>query len=729
MPHHAAMPTLALWALLAVGAVLWVPFVGAELIPGPRPTLDVFLSSLPIAPFFLITAFTFWRRPEHPVARRLLVLGACSLVALGLGEILSVLWVATGPKPWYWLLVIAVQVAELGGVAGGIALATVFPDGAYSHGYERWIVFVVVAQAVALPTLLLLCAPTLAYDPFMVWAKPTILSPLYVPALAWLGPPATGFFNSVFLWAIVGAGLFVSRYLRASGDQRRQFRWPLLAATCFMGTVVLGTLNQHGIVPYWLSQGAWDLTLPLWPLSIAIALFRYRLLDIEIVIRKSLVYGVLWLAISGVYLGLAWALGLVAGQRLPIGAAILLTILATIAFQPARHRLEGLADRWVFGERLSGYQALRQLGATLESSIDVTTVGARLASTIRSSLGLRWVRVSSRRPNDDAVVLEQIGWDGITSSAAGAAESAIPLAHAGELVGVIECGPKLEGRLNQRDHDLLAALGRQAALALRNASLAADLTDQLELVHVQAHELAESRVRIVQAQDAERRRMQRDLHDGVQQHLVTLAAKLRHATTIRRLDVEVVRGLAGEAEEAVFALQDFSNGIYPSVLSDEGLPAALWSRSQRLPMTVALDIAPNVVGQRFDRESEAALYFVAVEAIVNAYKHASANRITVTLERQQKNLMLAVADDGRGMASTGEPHGLGLVSLRDRVAALGGSLEVVSRSGQGTRVVARVPAGSAVRDREATHEGRSAPPTRGGSDPPPHSDRASETIR
>jgi signal transduction histidine kinase len=706
------MSMIAWWVLLALGAVVGAPFVGAELFPGPRPALDVYLSSLPMAPFFLIAAFTFWRRPLHPVARRLLALAACPMIALGLGEILSVLWLAGGPKPWYWLIAVAGQVADLGGVAGGIALAAVFPDGLHRRRYERWIVFAVVAQVVALPALLLLSTPTLAYDPFMVWARPMIPSPIYVPGLVWLGHVAADFYYSVFLWAVVGVGLFVSRYRRVPRELKVLFKWPLLSAICFAGTVVLGTLNHYGIVPYWLSQGAWDITLPLWPLSIAVALFRYRLLDIEVVIRRSLVYGVLWLGISGAYFGVAWALGLAAGQRLPIAAAILLTIVATVVFQPARHWLEGLADHWVFGERLSGYQAVRQLGATLETTVDVAALGPRLATTIRSALGLRWVRVSSRRSRGESILLEPIGWDGIAPTAIAAAASVVPLAHAGELVGVIECGPKLEGRLDERDQDLLAALGRQAALALRNARLAADLTDQLELVNVQAHELAESRARIVQAQDAERRRMQRDLHDGVQQHLVTLAAKLRQATVLRTPDVQrVVHDLASEAEDAVFALQDFSNGIYPSVLSDEGLPAALWSQAQRLPVTVELDIAASVVGRRFDRESEAALYFVAVEAIVNAHKHASADRIRVILRQAGKELWLEVVDDGRGMPSYGEPRGLGLANMKDRMAALDGSLEIESRPGEGTRVIARVPDGLAVRAPEGTPVNRSALPT------------------
>lgn len=712
MVHHAAMSIIALWVLLALGAVVGAPYFGAELVPGPRPALDVYLSSLPMAPFFLIVAFTFWRRPLHPVARRLLILGACPIIALGLGEILSVLWLSSGPQPWDWLLAVAGQLADLGGVAGGIALAAVFPDGRYHRRYERWIVFAAVGQVVALPALLLVCTPILAYDAFMVWAKPMIPSPIYVPGLMWLGNVATDFYNSIFLWAVVGVGLFVSRYRRAPSELRPLFKWPLLSAICFMGAVVLGTLHQYGIVPYWLSQGAWDITLPLWPLSIAVALFRYRLLDIEVIIRRSLVYGVLWLGIAGAYFSVAWTLGLAAGQRLPIEAAILLTIVATVAFQPARRWLERIADRWVFGERISGYQALRELAATLETTIDIAALGPRLASTIRSALGLRWVRVSSRRHRGEALVLEPIGWDGIAPTATAAAESVIPLADAGELIGVIECGPKFEGRLDQRDQDLLIVLGRQAALALRNARLAADLTDQLELVNVQAHELVESRARIVQAQDTERRRMQRDLHDGVQQHLVTLAAKLRQATVMRTPDVhQVLKGLAGEAEDAVFALQDFSNGVYPSVLYDEGLPAALWSQAQRLPVRVELDIAPSVVGRRFDRESEAALYFVAVEAILNAYKHASADRIRVILRRQGNALWLEVVDDGRGMQFHSEAHGLGLANMKDRMAALNGSLQIESRPGQGTRVIARVLDSLAVKAPEETPADRSAQPT------------------
>lgn len=706
------MPLVLGWALLALGAITGAVFVGGEFIPSHHQALEPYLSNMPIIPAYLIAAFLYWRRPKHRVAQRLLVLGVSPVTALGVGEILSLLWLALGPQSWYWLLAVANQMAELAGVAGGVALVAVFPDGAYQRRYERCFVAVAITQVIVLPALLLLCSPLLHYDVFMVWARPAIESPLYQPALSGLASGVTSYYDLVFIWAFVAAAILALRYRRLTYELRLQVKWPLWAAICFAATVMVATLFQYGLVPYWLSQAFWYVTLPLFPLCIAIALLRYRLLDIDVVIRKSLVYGVLWVAILGAYLGLAWSLGLAAKQRLPIELAILVTIVLTIAFQPARHWLERLADRWVFGERLSDYQALQKLGAALETTVDATVLGTQMAHTVRSALRLRWVRVAATRSTGDKLTLQPIGWDGISPDQVVAAELVVPLEHLKQLAGVIECGPKSEGTLNERDRDLLAALARQAALALRNARLATDLTDQLELTREQARELAASRVRIVQAQDEERRRIQRDLHDGVQQHLVTLAAKLRRVASSGGGDSKVrVLNLAEDAEKTVFALQDFSNGIYPSVLSDEGLPAALWTHAQRIPVTVDLDITSDVVGRRFERECEAALYFVAMEAIVNAQKHGLAQRIAVTLSMQEPNLRLEVADDGRGITADGDAQGLGLSNMRDRVAALGGSLRIESQPGEGTRVIATVPVGSSIRAPEATLEDRSALPT------------------
>src|SRR5262245_45107265 len=713
MPHDAAMVAMVWWALMALGGAATVVFVAGGFLPGARTTL--YLSNLPMAPFFLIAAFLLWRRPRHRVARRMLTTGVCASLALALGEVLSVLWLTRGPQPLDWVLATASQVAELGGIAAAVGLVAVFPDGDYHRRHERWVVVAAALQVAVLPALLLLSRPTLAFDPYMIWARPAIVNPLHAPPLTWLGPALGAYHDSIFVWGVAGVLLLALRYRRLRPEQRLQVRWPLAATICFAGFVVLG-LVVPGSLPGWLTQLLWDLVLPLFPLAIAIALLRYRLLDIDLVIRRSLVYGVLWLAIAMAYLALAAALGLAAGQRLPVALAILVTIGVTVAFQPARRWLERLADHWVFGERISGYQLLRRLGATLETTVDVSELGMRLAVTIRSALGLRWVRISTHRQGGVPAALDPVGWDGIAPAEAGCAEAIVPLAHGAELVGVIECGAKVRGELTETDRDLLATLARQAALALRNARLAADLGDQLELMQVQAMELAESRARIVRAQDEERNRIERDLHDGVQQQLVSLAARLRRATRMPAPDLQQAVGeLAGEAEEAVFALQDFSRGVYPSVLADEGLAPALWSHAQRLPVSIELDVGPDVAGQRFGREREAALYFVALEAIVNAQKHASVERIAVVLRRTGTDLRIEVTDAGRGRATpTGSASGSGLQNMKDRVAALGGRLEILSQPGQGTRIVATVPDGLPVRVPAATPAGRSARPRPGG---------------
>lgn len=701
------------WALLAAGGVATGIFVAGEFVPVDHPTLGLYLSNLAIVPAFLIGAYLFWRRPHHRVAHRLMALGASSVIALALGEVLSFLWLKAGPQPWYWTLAVGYQVAELSAVAAGIALVAVLPDGSYNGHAQRPIVYVATAQVVLLPLLLLLCQPTVDTDSFMVWAEPTIGNPVYMPSLGWLDEPAGAYYELVYVWGLVAMVLLATRYRRLRPGAQIQVRWPLRATICVAVTIMVGVLRNLELVPDWFSEAAWFVALPLFPLSIALAMLRNRLLDVDVIMRRSLVYGVLWLAIVGAYVGLFWRLGLVARDRLPIELAILVTIAATIAFQPARKRLERLADRWVFGERLSGYEALQRLGSKLETTADPAEFGSLVASTVRSALGLAWVRVSMRRARGEPLVW--IASDGIAHDATTFAEAMAPLEWSGHLIGVIECGPKPEGHFDQKDLDLVRALAQHAALAMRNARLASELRDQLNVVKRQALELSESRARIVQAQDAERRRIQRDLHDGVQQHLVTVAAKLRRATRLPEPELKrFVESVAGEAEETVFALQDFSNGIYPSVLSDEGLAAALWTHVQRLPVRIELDLVDGVAGRRFDREREAALYFVALEAIVNAEKHAGAGRIWVRLGLFDGDLRLEVGDDGPGIRTEGQMRGLGLSNMKDRMAAVGGSLEIVSRPGLGTHVIALIPDDQPFTFPAATRGDRSELPTLAG---------------
>jgi signal transduction histidine kinase len=391
----------------------------------------------------------------------------------------------------------------------------------------------------------------------------------------------------------------------------------------------------------------------------------------------------------------AAALGIAAGERLPVAVAVVLTVIATLLFQPARRRLERIADRWVFGERLSGYELLARFGASLEETFDPGELSERLAETVRRGLRVRWARVLVHRPAAGTRLLDPQAAAGIARETDVEPAASVQMSHAGEPVGVIEVGPKEDGELTKEDHELLATLARQAAIALRNANLASELSVRLEEISRQAEELTASRARIVQAQDAERRRIERNIHDGVQQELVALIAKLRLARNQLNRDPGVAYGTLAELqEEAGHVLEDLrelARGIHPSVLSDRGLVEAIEARAARLPLDVRVEADAESRAGRFAHEIEGAAYFVISEALANVLKHATATHVEVKVVVEGKRLVVEVRDDGSGFEPS-EVAGSGLENLRDRMEALGGRLVVASRSGHGTRVTARLPA-------------------------------------
>jgi signal transduction histidine kinase len=250
----------------------------------------------------------------------------------------------------------------------------------------------------------------------------------------------------------------------------------------------------------------------------------------------------------------------------------------------------------------------------------------------------------------------------------------------GTLLGVILHDPALQ------DEPGLATAGAATRLALENARLQAEVRAQLAQVQ-------QSRQRIVHAADAERRRLERDIHDGAQQRLVALALQLRIAE--RRFESaqapEVERLIAGAVDElqrAVTELRELARGVYPAILTEEGLGAALVSLAARTPVPVIIEELP---GERFPADIEAAMYFVACEALANAVKHSGATEVRVDVRRDASEVAIRVADNGRGGA---EPSsGSGLSGLDDRVAAHRGRLDVVSPRGGGTTIVARIPCG------------------------------------
>jgi signal transduction histidine kinase len=254
-------------------------------------------------------------------------------------------------------------------------------------------------------------------------------------------------------------------------------------------------------------------------------------------------------------------------------------------------------------------------------------------------------------------------------------------------VGEIEA----EGAGDQRLTDALTA---QAGHALHTLRLSAELDLRLAQLEAQADELSASRTRLVQAQETERRRLERDLHDGVQQELVVLIAKARLARNQLERDpalaAETLTELQGSAQHALADLRLLARGIHPAVLSSRGLVEAVDAMAARMPVGVRVDADLAVREVRYSPEIEGAAYFVVAEGLANVLKHSGATEATVTISKDDAWLSIAVADDGRGY-DLGTVQESGLRGLRDRVEALGGRIEIES-AGTGTRLGAALPA-------------------------------------
>lgn len=549
------------------------------------------------------------------------------------------------------------------------------------------------------------------------WAQAALYLPLgaLVTRLAFIGADVETTSNIVRTILFFGlltplAAVFSQgyRYRRSpTAEQRQQSKllfWALVPALA-VGLFVLTKGVRSALAPEFEGRSLHDLphglfrvfqpVFALIPIALFIGLIRYRLWKIDRVISRTLLYGLLVASITGIYVGVVVGLGrLVGAGANNLALSVAATGLVAIGFQPAKERLQRLANRVVYGKRATPYEVLSELSKGMVEAYGTEELLERMARGLAEGTAAEasevWLRVGAElrlaaayppRPDGadpkhliDAEVPDFPGWD-----------KACPVRHQSELLGILAVRKPEGESLSLSEDKLVSDLASQAALFLRNVRLTAELLDRLE-------DLRASRQRLVSAQDEERRRIERNLHDGAQQQLVALKMKLALAEKIAGQKGPELKPLLAQfrqdADEALETLRDLARGIYPPLLAAEGLVAALSAHARKLPIDVEVtgDDIP-----RLGQEVEAAVYFCCLEALQNVLKYAEASRAEVHLARVDHRLEVAVTDDGKGFDCQTVGKGAGLQNMEDRIEALGGNLKIKSVPGRGTSLTVVVP--------------------------------------
>jgi len=544
-------------------------------------------------------------------------------------------------------------------------IALVFPDGRLPTPRWRPVAIVAAVSFAALTVVSLLSAGRYSEQ------FGHVSSPLPELSEAVVGVP----FAISGLGALAGlaaaAVALRTRMRRASLVERLQLKWLAFAALLVPAAVVVSMIEStitggEGAV----TVVATTLALTAIPVAVGIAVMRYRLYEIDRLINRTLVYVTLTAALAATFAAVSLTLGVAIGSGSTLPTAVG-TLAVALVFGPMRSRAQSLVDRRFDRAR---YDGLRRIGRFLEDLRAGRAVPEATGEVLAEATGDPDLELFFWLPADEVHVDAS---SRVVVELPAAGRACTPVRRGGLLLATVVHDPTLGER-----PDLLESAIEAAGLAIEIARLRVEVRRRLA-------DVEQSRARIVTAGYEERRRLERDLHDGAQQRLVSIGLALRHIQgrlpTPSR-EAQELDDTVAELGDAIEELRELARGVRPAGL-DEGLAAALRELTSRSPLRVRLDATL----ERFDDRLETAAYFVASEALTNAAKHARASEVTVSAARRDGRLVMCIRDDGIGGAVPSERSGL--TGMTDRVAALGGSLRVESTPGQGTLVTAELPCG------------------------------------
>jgi signal transduction histidine kinase len=570
--------------------------------------------------------------------------------------------VMTGPLEawsWYWLgdLALAVNIQAILMSAPTVTLMVLFPNGRFVPPWTRWLLVASTGWA-----LLSIALPIFPYQ--------SNLMSLLILALAWMGLLVAGILAQVI------------RYRRFSTPgERQQTKWVLFGFAAWIGYLALSSfpyfylnsLPAGSPSPWWasLSELGWWLSLNIVPVTLAIAITHSRLWNIDLVINRALVYGALTLTTIGLYILVVGGLG----SLFQVGnsglIAFLTTGLVAVLFQPLRARLQRSVNRLMYGERDDPVAVLTRLGEQVEGTGSPEDALSSIVATVARALKLPYAAI-------------ELGRQGEIAASYGIPRGEIlrlPLSYQAEISGHLLVAPRSPGEgFSPADIMLLENISHQAGAAAHAARLTADLRL--------------SRQRLVTAREEERRRLRRDLHDGLGPTLASLTLRMDAVRNLLRSDPHKAEQILGELKKQTQAtIQNIRELVYelrPPVLDELGLAGALQSfidsqTSSQLQIT--LDVSEPL--PPLPAALEVAAYRIALEGLTNVLRHAGASRAVVRISLVKNQLVVEISDDGAGMPEAASA-GVGLVSMQERADELGGSFQV-SKAGRGTQVRACLP--------------------------------------
>jgi signal transduction histidine kinase len=700
---NAVSRTRIAWAAWSIVAVLAVASAVLHVLNGPPGWAHEFgfpgasvVVALGMASAGLVVAV---QQTRNPIGW-LFIGGGASLTLASAAQQYAIhaVYVAPGSLPlpvaaaWLGSSVIVVLLPLL-----AVFLPLLFPDGKLPS--PRWRIPAWLMAAVSIAILVMGAIPPLGRAPSVAADGTMTGAALSDSSSGPISDIAGALTLVLFLCAAASIVSLILRFRRSRGDEREQLKWFLFAAAFLVAAFAVGAFGSIGsnstlrfVVPVLMVLAMLGL-----PVATGVAILKYRLYDIDVVINRTLVYGALAAFITAVYVGIVVGVGTLVGSggQPSLLLSIVATAIVAVAFQPVRERLQKVANQLVYGKRATPYEVLSQFSERVAETYAADEALPRMARVLAEGTGAQradvWLRTGSvLRP---AAVWPETDPPGREEPVPVVGQllptlpggQVVPVRHQGELLGALAVTKRKAESLTPVEEKLLTDLAGQAGLVLKNVGLTAELLARLE-------DLRASRQRLVAAQDEERRRLERNLHDGAQQNLVALKIKLGLAEMFLEKNParakQTLAGLKVDTDEALETLRDLARGIYPPLLADQGLVAALESQARKATLPVQVDA--DGVG-RYPQEVEAAVYFCCLEALQNVQKYADAQSAVVKLGGSQSGLTFEVTDDGQGFDGASVKRGAGLANMTDRIDALGGRLEISSTPERGTRVHGSLP--------------------------------------